>query len=250
MKIIFFGSIGIAKRILEELILPTDTELLGVCCEKAINSWRDEESVYDYAIKRNIRVLELREIPALKPDLGISVRFNQIIKPEVINAFRLGIVNTHGGVLPEYRGSYCNINAILNGDKEYGVTLHYIQSGIDDGDIIDIKKINICKDDTGFDLYQVSERLCYEVIRDNIDSLMKGTNNKVTQQEYIEKGHLCKVYKRDETIRFKDLTNVEVENPQWIRIVKAFDSPYHEPAYIRVGDKKIYVRYRYEKSMG
>lgn len=241
----FFGSIGIARRILEEIVLSKDVELLGVCCEKNINQWRNEQSVYDLAMERGIPILKISTIPELHPDLGISIRFNKIICRDVINSFRLGIVNTHGGILPEYRGSYCNINAILNGEKEYGVTFHYIQPGVDNGDIVDIKKIKITDECTGLDLYKESERLCYEVVKDNIDALLAGTNRRVSQQEYINAGHVCNSYKRNETVQAKDLTGVGMNNPLWMRVVRAFDSPYHEPAFIRVGDKKVYVRCRY-----
>lgn len=244
-KVVFFGSIGIARRILEEIVLAQDVDLLGVCCEKLINSWRDEVSVYEYIEKKGIPILELSQVPELKADLGISVRFNKIISDNVINSFRLGIVNTHGGILPEYRGSYCNVNAILNGETEYGVTLHYIQPGIDDGDIVDIKKMPIFDDYTGLDLYQESERLCYEIIADNIDELLKGSNKRVPQEEYIKAGHACNSYHRDETITAKDLTELKIDDPLWLKTVRAFDSPHHEPAFIRVGDKKVYVRFRF-----
>ena len=82
-------------------------------------------------------------------------------------------------------------------------------------------------------------------MKDNIDALMAGTNERTSQQEYINAGHSCNSYKRDETLRMKDLTEVSVEDPIWLRVVRAFDSPHHEPAYIRVGDKKTYVRYRF-----
>lgn len=245
VKVVFFGSIGIARRILENIILKKDVELLGVCCEQTINDWRGEESVFHFVNKNRIPILSLENISGLSADLGISVRFHKIIPENVISSFRLGIVNTHGGILPEYRGSYCNINAILNDEKEYGVTLHYIQPGVDDGDIVDIRKIAVNDDSTGFELYRESERLCFELVEENIDALLAGINQKIPQQLYIHNGHRCNLYKRDHTIRAKDLTDINIYDPLWLRTVRAFDSPYHEPAYIRLGDKKIYVRFRF-----
>lgn len=245
IKVVFFGSIGIARIILEELILPKKVEVVGVCCEKIINGWRSEESVYEFAKRTGIPVVALSSVPDLHADLGISVRFNKIIQDAAISSFRFGIVNTHGGILPEYRGSYCNINAIINNESEYGVTLHYLQSGVDDGDIVDIKKVEITEDSSGFDLYRESERLCYEVVRDNIDALLTGTNKRVSQNDYIKDGHVCNSYTRDETVKAKNLTGIQMDNPLWIRTVRAFDSPHHEPAYLEVGGKKVYVRYRY-----
>ena len=142
----------------------------------------------------------------------------------------MGIVNTHGGILPEYRGSYCNINAIINGEKEYGATLHYIDKGVDTGDIIDIKKCAIMENDTGFSLYLKSEELCYELINDNIDSLLTGTNSRVPQDEYIANGHYCQEYKAKSTLSLKELAQEEVFTDRGVRIIRAFDSKEHEPA--------------------
>ena len=243
-KLVFFGSIGIARKILEEIVLKKEVELLGVCCEPVINSWRNEKSVYEYAKENNIKVLNFSEIESLELDLGISVRYNKIIPKAVIDSFKLGIVNTHGGILPEYRGSYCNINAILNGESEFGVTLHYIDKGVDSGDIIDIKKTKIENDQTGFDLYKISEEFCYELIKENIDELIEGTNKRITQQELIDAGHIAKEYKAKKTLEKKCIDGIYDSN-EIIRIVRAFDSPQHEPSYFTMNGKRIYLRYNF-----
>ena len=73
---------------------------------------------------------------ALKPDL-ICVFGTSLIRGELLNAGRLGIVNLHGGLSPEYRGADCTFWALYNGEPEkVGCTLHYIDSGIDTGRLI------------------------------------------------------------------------------------------------------------------
>lgn len=244
IKIVFFGSIGIAKKILQELILTQNIELMGVCCESRINSWRNEESVYDFAKKMKIPILAYDDIIGNKYDLGISVRYNRIIPQSIIDSFRLGIVNTHGGILPEYRGSYCNVNALINGEAYYGVTLHYIDSGVDTGDIVDTLTIPIEEDDTGFDLYKKSEQLCYEIINKNILSLLNATNKRFSQNDLVREGRACNQYKAKETLALKNVTDV-TDNDELLRKVRAFDSAEHEPAYKIVNNKKIYLRYKY-----
>lgn len=244
-RVVFFGSIGIAKKILDEIVLSRDVELLGVCCKQINNSWRSEETVFEYCVKHEIPILTDEDIILQKPDLGISVRYDRIIKKEVIDSFSLGIVNTHGGILPEYRGSYCNINAIINGEYEYGVTLHYIDEGVDTGDIIEIKKIMINDCDTGFDLYKISEQFCYELILDNIDNLLTGNNQRIPQSEYIAKGHVCNEYKAKETLELKCIDISKDEKERIWRIVRAFDSDNHEPAYMMCNNKKVYLRVRF-----
>jgi len=161
-KVIFFGSIPLATKCLKEILNKENVDLLGVCCTEINNSWRhteEEDTVYKFCKMNNINILNHDDIKSLKPDIGISIRYNKIIEKEVIDKFKFGIVNTHGGILPPYRGTYCNIHAILNGEKEYGVTLHYISKGIDDGDIIDIIKEPINDDETGFDLYRKRRKI-------------------------------------------------------------------------------------------
>lgn len=244
-KVVFFGSIGIARKILEEIVLQRDIELVGVCCSKLENTWRTDESVYDFCRKNNIKILTDEEIIEIKPNLGISVRYNKIISQSVIDSFSMGIVNTHGGILPEYRGSYCNVNAIINGEKEYGVTLHYIDKGVDTGDIVAIKKTKIKENDTGFNLYKISELFCFELLNENIDDLISGKNTRISQNDYIMDGHKCHEYKAKTTLKMKYLTEDEVFTEKGIRVIRAFDSASHEPAYTIINGKKIYLRVGY-----
>ena len=244
MKIIFFGSIRVAKDILKKIIVPNkNIELLGVVCEKTVNPWRNEQNVHDFAVSNEIPILGLQEIKRLDPDLGISVRFNKIIDKDIIAQFKFGIVNTHGGILPEYRGSYCNINALLNKDSNFGVTLHYIEEGIDTGDIVDIIQIPIEDEHTGFDLYLASEKMCFDIINDNINELLVGKNDRISQAELIANGRKTNTYRAKKTIAKKLIDIKQIDNN--IHVIKAFDSPHHEPAYTYINGKKIYLRVRY-----
>lgn len=242
-RVVFFGSIGIAKRCLEEIVMKEDIELLGICCTQLTSTWREEESVYPFCIKNNIPILSFEQIKSLSPDIGFSVRYNKIIPQDIIISFKQGIFNTHGGILPEYRGSYCNINALINNEKEYGVTLHYISQDVDAGDIVAIKKIKIEESDTGFSLYKKSEQLCYEILKENIKKIIDGQNERIPQKELIEKGHKCTVYYSNDTIS-KKMIDVE-KIRESINIIRAFDSPFHEPAYTIINNKKIYLRTNY-----
>ncbi|MGY6766173.1 methionyl-tRNA formyltransferase [Faecalibacterium prausnitzii] len=242
-KVVFFGSIGLARKCLEEIVLKQDIELLGVCCSPIESTWREEESVYSFCQRKGIPVLTFDDIEKLSPDIGISVRYDKIIPENVIDAFKLGIFNTHGGILPEYRGSYCNINALINGEEEYGVTLHYISKGVDTGDIVDIKKVSISESDTGFTLYKKSEKLCYDVLKENIEDIIKGTNKRVSQDEYIDAGHISNTYFAKSTLEKKSIEFNEIKNS--LNIIRAFDSPFHEPAYTVIEGKKVYLRVDY-----
>lgn len=86
----------------------------------------------------------LLEIGKFSPDLIISIRFGQIFKPSLIVTSRLGVLNLHSGILPNYRGVLASFWAVLNGEKNLGTTLHFVRdSGIDTGDIIGFSKEKI-----------------------------------------------------------------------------------------------------------
>lgn len=78
----------------------------------------------------------LEEIEKFNCDLFISLSFNQIFKKQIINLPKLKSINVHAGKLPFYRGRNVLNWAIINGENEFGVTVHYIDEGIDTGDII------------------------------------------------------------------------------------------------------------------
>lgn len=245
-SVVFFGSIGLAKRCLEEIVMKQDINLLGVCCSQLTSTWREDESVFTFCINNNIPILSFEEVEKLSPDIGFSVRYDKIIPQTVIESFKQGIFNTHGGILPEYRGSYCNINALINNEKEYGVTLHYISEGVDAGHIVAIKKVNIDELDTGFSLYMKSERLCYEVLQENIKFIIDDENERVPQDELIEKGHKCGVYYAKGTLAKKIINTDDIEES--LNIIRAFDSPFHEPAYTIINNTKVYLRTNYGES--
>lgn len=242
-KVVFFGSIGLAKRCLEDIVMKQDIELLGVCCTDLSSTWREDESVYSFSKKNNIPILSFEEVERLSPDIGFSVRYDKIIPISVIESFKQGILNTHGGILPEYRGSYCNINALINNESEYGVSLHYISKGIDAGDIVSIKKVDIKESDTGFSLYQISEKLCYEILKENVKSIIDDKNEKISQDELIKAGHKCGIYYAKDTIEKKIIPTKDISNS--LNIIRAFDSPHHDPAYTIVDGRKIYLRVNY-----
>ncbi len=80
----------------------------------------------------------LAEIEQFAPDVIVSIRFGHIFKEAVLKLPRLGILNLHSGLLPQYRGILATFWSLLHQRKEYGFTLHTIEDGtIDTGAIVD-----------------------------------------------------------------------------------------------------------------
>lgn len=112
------------------------------------NTW--QKSLAFIAQKENIEIKTIEQVQKIKDIAFLSLEFDQIIKPERFNTTKL--FNIHFSLLPEYKGMYTSLLPILHGKKYSGVTLHYIDKGIDTGDIIDQTKIDI-EQLTSQDLY-------------------------------------------------------------------------------------------------
>lgn len=83
-------------------------------------------------LQRNISIIN-----EVKPDIGISMNYTAIIPQSVIDIFQFGILNAHGGDLPQYRGNACQAWAIINREKKIGLCVHKMEGGkLDNGDIL------------------------------------------------------------------------------------------------------------------
>lgn len=121
----------------------------------------------------------ITEIKKFNPDLIISIRFNQILQQAIIDIPSFGVLNLHSGILPNYRGVMASFWAILNGEKNLGTTLHYIQnSTIDTGDIIAFSSGKID--------YELSFLENVNNLYDEGSKLILGAIKKISLQEKIK----------------------------------------------------------------
>jgi methionyl-tRNA formyltransferase len=108
------------------------------------------------------------------PDVAVSVAYDQILGPAAIRVPPLGTVNLHAGFLPQYRGRNVISWALLNGETEIGITLHYMDEGIDTGDIILQRKLPIeWTDDYGRVLDRVVAA-CPGLVAEGLDLIAAG----------------------------------------------------------------------------
>ena len=132
----------------------------------------------DY-ILTNINSSEFLEIAATyNCDLFVSMSFNQIFKSHIIELPKLGTINCHAGKLPFYRGRNILNWVLINDEKEFGITVHYIDEGIDTGDIIKQRCFEI-KDDYDYNkLLDIAYVECSEILYDAIKEIQNGTSKK------------------------------------------------------------------------
>ncbi len=129
--------------------------------------------VYQPDRVRNEDFLDIfREI---SPDMVILVAFGQILPEEIIKFPRLGCLNVHPSLLPKYRGAAPINWAIINGDRETGVTIMNMDEGVDSGDILLQEKMNIGADETFDDLHEKLSTMGSELLIRAVKGVLDGT---------------------------------------------------------------------------
>jgi methionyl-tRNA formyltransferase len=164
MRIVFMGTPDFAVASLQSLV-EAGFEVVAVITapDKPVGRGQkiSESPVKKYAVSRGIPVLQpdklknkefLEELASYNADLQVVVAFRML--PEVVWALpKLGTINLHGSLLPQYRGAAPINWAVINGETETGVTTFFIEKEIDTGNIIFSEKIEIKSTDTAGDLH-------------------------------------------------------------------------------------------------
>ncbi len=165
LRIIFMGTPDFAVPSLQSLINGPD-QVIAVVCQPDRKKGRGRKllppPVKVLATEAGLPVLQpesvktnefLKEITLLAPDLIVVVAYGKILPPALLEIAPLGAINVHGSLLPKYRGAAPIQWAVLNGDKESGVTIMQLDEGMDTGDILYTAKIPINDDDTAGSLF-------------------------------------------------------------------------------------------------
>jgi methionyl-tRNA formyltransferase len=120
-------------------------------------------------------------LAAIAPDFLFSFYFREIVGPDVLAIPRRGALNLHGSLLPRYRGR-CPVNWVLvHGERETGVTLHYMESKPDRGDIVAQRSVPIADDDTALTLNRKLGQAARALVREAYPALVAGTASRTPQ---------------------------------------------------------------------
>lgn len=117
----------------------------------------------------------------LAPDLIVTIAYGKILPKDLLKIPRLGCINVHGSLLPKYRGAAPIQWAIINGDSASGVTTMYMDEGMDTGDMLLKREVEITENMTYRELYEKLEVLSAEVLADTLAELEKGTLSRIPQ---------------------------------------------------------------------
>ena len=183
LKIVLFGCQQIAVDFIE-FLSSQDVELsLVITYELPLDKTYGYSSVSETCAKLGIdyekpsRVTDriFQKIVEIKPDMIFSVYYRKILPTKILNIPQLGCINIHPSILPYYRGPVPTAWAILNGEKEFGITIHQMDKEIDTGVIFVQKKYKINDDETGFELYNRGMKLGAKLLEENFYNLLNGS---------------------------------------------------------------------------
>jgi methionyl-tRNA formyltransferase len=210
LRVVFMGTPEFAVASLDALV-KAGCNIVGVVTAADKPSGRgmqmNESAVKKYAVENNLKVLQpiklkdenfINELKQLNADVQIVVAFRML--PEIVwNMPAMGTINLHGSLLPQYRGAAPINWAIINGEKETGVTTFKLQHEIDTGNILLQEKIKISEDETAGELHDemkmVGANLLVQTIRKLSDENLKETNqSEIANQKSEILQHAPKIF--------------------------------------------------------
>lgn len=169
-------------------------------------------------------------------DLGVSMNYPTLIPQDVIELFRLGILNAHGGDLPRYRGNACQAWAILNGENKIGLCIHKMVGGeLDSGDIIEREYLEINLNTKVTECWNWMKKRIPHMFLSAIKKLQENPDYILETQPKDPKLALrCyPLMPEDGRIDWKK-SNIEI-----LRLINAFNKPYSGAYCFYEGQKMI-----------
>lgn len=227
-KVVIFGNQQIAIDCLNILKKRNDVWIAAVVgCEKVEDYDFGYPSLRQFSIRNNLTYYNLQRLDGnflkifkkLKPDLCFSFFYRKIFKPDFLSIPPMGFINIHPSLLPKYRGPVPTLWALLNDEAEVGVTLHYIDSGIDTGDIIAQSRIKSLRLTSGYKLLKKLMKEGTLLFKRELSSILAGTNTRVKQNHH-QASSFGQFHEKLRIIEWRQPIN------KVLRRIQAFTKPY------------------------
>lgn len=210
INVVFMGTPDFAVPILDVLIKNTNVLLVVTKPDAYVGRKKvlTYSPVKNKALENNIPVfqpLKIRndyeEIKKYNPDLIVTCAYGQIVPKEVLDIPRLGCINVHASILPKYRGGAPIHYALINGEDETGITIMYMDEGMDTGDIIEMASIPILDSDNVESMHDKLSELGSKLLEEVLPSIINGTNKRVKQNNE-EVSYAPTIKREDERLDF------------------------------------------------
>ena len=182
MKIVLFGCQQIAVDFIRFLLNQKSVSIcLVITYELPLDKTYGYESVletfsdYKFDVLNPSRITTeiVEKISDINPDVIFSIYYRKILPKSILNLPKLGCINIHPGLLPKYRGPIPTAWSIENGEKNFGITIHLMDEGIDTGPIYVQELYPIKKNETGFELYTRAMKIGAKLLADNFNDIVK-----------------------------------------------------------------------------
>jgi methionyl-tRNA formyltransferase len=198
MRVVFLGSGDIGIPTLEWLAAAPDIKLAAVVTQPDRPAGRGLQltpcAIKDKALSVGLTVLQppkirapeaIKEIEALRPDLLVVMAYGQILPQQLLDLPPCGALNLHASLLPRHRGAAPVHAALLAGDAESGITVMWIDAGLDTGDILLGRAIAISPDDTAGTLHDRLAELAPAALAEALALIRAGRAPHLKQEERL-----------------------------------------------------------------
>lgn len=196
MKIVFMGTPDFAQESLKALV-EAKYEICGVVTNVDKPQGRGMKlvasEVKQYALTQNLPVYQptkvrnneefLAQMRELAPDVIVVVAYGKILPKELLEIPKLSCINVHGSLLPKYRGAAPIQWAVLNGEKETGITTMFMNEGMDTGDMLLTAKVEIGEDETTGELWDRLAKVGAELLVQTLKQVEAGTIKRMVQKD-------------------------------------------------------------------
>ena len=243
MRIIYFGNNRAGWKVLEWLRREGE-EIAAVVVHPEERRAHGDEILRAAGVDRervflgnDLSPWAAERIRGLRPEIGISVYFGYILRPELLSLLPRGCINLHPAFLPYNRGAHPNVWSIVEGTPA-GVTLHRVDAGVDTGEILAQREVEIDPADTGQTLYYRLESAAIELFECNWGALKAGRLKGTPQPRAGGTSHRARDLARlacidlDRRYRARDLIN----------LLRARTFPPYEGVYFEEGGRRIHLR--------
>ena len=221
MNIVFMGTPEFGATILQELVKEHNVVLAVTQPDKLVGRKREIEfsAVKKKAIELNVPIFQpinIRKeyqyiIDNFEFDMIVTAAYGQIVGTKLLYYPKYKSINVHGSLLPKHRGGAPIQRSIINGDKETGITIMYMEKGLDSGDMLSQESIKIESTDNSDSLFIKLAELGAKMINPTIKKL---ENNEIVpiKQNEEEVTYSPNISHEEELLDFSALTNIQVFN--------------------------------------
>lgn len=210
LRVVFMGTPEFAVPVLKRLIEETNVVLVVTQPDKEVGRKRvlTPSPVKRCAIENNIPVLtpvklrqEYESVLNYKPDIIITCAYGQIVPKQILDYPEYECINVHASLLPKYRGASPIHKCIMDGETETGITIMYMDEGIDTGNIINARAIPITETDTLGTLSEKLSVLGADLLLSTLPKILDDTNFSLKQDDE-ESTYAGMIKRSDERLDF------------------------------------------------